>query len=510
MTSESKRALLLAAAASPLLAACGGGSASMGMGSPGGATGAGGGSSAAGLPLLAEGQPLPTLPLLANDSSAPGAFEATLRAAPAQFEYLGERATQALAYNGASPGPAIVATEGDRVRIRFENRIAGQPSTVHWHGLAVPAEQDGNPMDPVASGADRLYEFTLPAGSAGSYWYHPHPHQYTAEQVARGLAGAFIVLPKSDPLPAGLDDRLLMFTDLRIDPTGGMMGWTAADMMNGRIGDHLLVNGRRNPLLAASPGSTLRLRLFNATSARFLRLAFDGLPMTLIGTDGGLLGAPVPGLAEVLLAPAERAEVVIQMPSAPGLQSVLRMLPHDSGWMTGAMPASTQDAVLTLRTEGTARAPIALPATLRPIAPLPSPVAFKRVELSERMGMMGGSGMMAGGAMGWQFLIDGRLFDMNRVDWTSIAGEVEQWEFVNRSGMDHPMHIHGSQFQVLETERAGARTAAPRLAWKDTVIVPRGALVRLRVRHSLTGTRMVHCHILEHEAQGMMGVLRVQ
>jgi bilirubin oxidase len=125
------------------------------------------------------------------------------------------------------------------------------------------------------------------------------------------------------------------------------------------------------------------------------------------------------------------------------------------------------------------------------------------------MGMMGGSGMMAGGAMGWQFLLDGRLFDMNRVDWTSVTGEVEQWEFVNRSSMDHPMHIHGTQFQVIETERAGMRTPAPYPAWKDTVIVPRGALVRLRVRHPLAGLRMVHCHILEHEAQGMMGVLRV-
>jgi bilirubin oxidase len=382
MTSQRRRALLLAAAATPLAAACGGGD-TTGTGATGVMAGqpgmAGGTSSAAGVGLLAEGQPLADVARLANAGNAPGSFEATLRAAPAQLDYLGGQPTDALAYNGISPGPAIVVTEGDRVRIRFENRIPGQPSTIHWHGLPVPAEQDGNPMDPVASGADRLYEFTLPDGCAGTYWYHPHPHQYTAEQVARGLAGAFLVLPKSDPLPAGLEDHVLMFTDLRVDAAGGMTGWTAADMMNGRVGDHLLVNGRRNPVLAASPGSSLRLRLFNATNARFLRLAFDGLPMTLIGTDGGLLAAPVPGLADVLLAPAERAEVVVQMPSAPGLQSALRMLPYDSGWMMGAMPASTQSAVLTLRTEGAPRAPVALPATLRPIAPLPPPVAVIRV-----------------------------------------------------------------------------------------------------------------------------------
>jgi len=502
MTSKSRRALLLAAAAAPLVTACGGGTdSSMGMG---------GTAVPAGVPQLTEGQPLPSLPALANGSTTAGVFEATLRAAPAQVDYLGGRATEVLAYNGANPGPAIVATEGDRIRIRFENRIPGQPSTIHWHGLPVPAEQDGNPMDPVASGADRLYEFTLPQGSAGSYWYHPHPHLYTAEQVARGLAGAFIVRPKSDPLPAGLEDHVLMLTDLRIDAAGRMMGWTAEDMMSGRVGDHVLVNGRRSPALAAAPGATLRLRLFNATNARYLRLAFDGLTMTLIGTDGGLLGAPLPGISELLLTPGERAEVVVQLPQTAGMQIALRMLAHDRGWMMGTMPAPNQSALLTLRTEGAPRTPVALPATLRPVAPLLLPVASKRFELTQRPGMMNGGGMMAGGMMGWQFLIDGRLFDMNRVDRTSIVGQVEQWEFVNLSSMDHPMHIHGTQFQVLETERAGARTPAAYLGWKDTVDVPRGATVRLRVRFDSPGLRMYHCHILEHESQGMMGVLRVQ
>jgi FtsP/CotA-like multicopper oxidase with cupredoxin domain len=472
--------------------------------------GNGGVSTVAGVPQLPEGLPLAAAASLGNSSGTADMFEATLRAGPAQLAFLTDRTTEALAYNGASPGPTIAVTEGDRVRIRFENRIPGQPSTVHWHGLPVPADQDGNPMDPVASGADRVYEFTLPDGCAGSYWYHPHPHLYTAEQVARGLAGAFIVRPKSDPLPAGLDDRVLMFTDLRIDAAGRMMGWTSDDIMNGRMGDHVLVNGRRNPVLAAAPGVTLRLRLFNATNARFLRLAFDGLPMTLVGTDGGLLGAPLAGLAELLLTPGERAEVVMQLPQTAGTQIALRMLPYDRGWMMGSMPALNQSAVLTLRTDGAPRAPVALPATLRPIAPLPLPVAFKRLGLTETRGMMGGVGMMPGGMVGAQFLIDGRPFDMNRVDWTSPLGQVEQWEFVNRSSMDHPMHIHGAQFQVIETEGGGVRTPAAYLGWKDTVNVPQGDTVRLRVRFDTPGMRMVHCHILEHESQGMMGVLRVQ
>jgi bilirubin oxidase len=508
MRSERRRALLLAAIAAPL-AACGGGGEMMGMGSVGSGS-TGGTSGAAGVPLLPEGQPLPSLPLLGNTSTAADVFEGTLRAAPAQFDYLSGRPTAALAYNGTSPGPAIIVSEGDRVRIRFENRIADQPSTIHWHGLPVPADQDGNPMDPVASGADRLYEFTLPEDCAGTYWYHPHPHLYTAEQAARGLAGAFIVRPRVDPLPAGLDDHLLMFTDLRIDTGGHMMGWTADDMMNGRLGDHVLANGRRNPLLVAAPGATLRLRLINATNARFLRLAFDTLPMTLIGSDGGLLGSAVEALAELLLTPGERAEVVVHVPPQVGAQYVLRLLPYDRGWMMGAMPAANQGGVLTVRAEGAPRVPVVLPSLLRAIAPLPAPSAIKRIELTERMGMMDGAGMMSGGMMGWQFLLDGRSFDMNRVDWTSSVGAVEQWEFVNRTSMDHPMHIHGTQFQVVETERNGLRTPAKLIAWKDTVNVPRGASVRLRVRFDSPGLRMVHCHILEHEAQGMMGVVQIR
>lgn len=503
MTSIRRRTLLLASAAAPL-AACGGDGAGNSAGTDGGT------STTTDAPQLLEGLPLPAIATLGNASSTTGMFEATLRAGPAQLQFLNERTTEVLAYNGISPGPTIVVAEGDRVKIRFENRIPGQPSTIHWHGLPVPAEQDGNPMDPVASGADRVYEFTLPAGCAGSYWYHPHPHLYTAEQVARGLAGAFIVRPRVDPLPPGLEDHVLMVTDLRLDAAGQMMGFTAQDMVNGRVGDHVLVNGRRNPLLSVASGATLRLRLFNATNARFLRLAFDDLPMALIGTDGGLLAAKVDGLAELLLTPGERAEIVVRLPRAAGRAFALRLLPYDRGWMMGASPAPAPATILTLRTEGAPQAPIALPETLRPIEPLPPPAALKRFELTEAMGMMGGAGMMAGGAMGWQFLIDGRLFDLNRVDRTSELGAVEEWEFANRSSMDHPMHIHGTQFQVVETERGGERTPASNLAWKDTVNVPRGATVRLRLRFALPGLRMYHCHILEHEAQGMMGLLRVQ
>jgi bilirubin oxidase len=317
-------------------------------------------------PALTVGQPLRPLVRLANTSGSPGVFEAALTAAPVDLELLPGVRTTFWAYNGAAPGPMIEVTEGDRVRITFVNRLP-QDSTVHWHGMPVPSAQDGNPMDPVAPGATRAYDFTLPNDCAAAYWYHPHPHRVTHEQVYRGLAGVFIVKPRIDPLPAGLVDTPLVISDLRLDAAYRIAPNTALDYVFGREGDMLLVNGGRRPTLIAAPGATHRLRLFNATNARYLRLAFDGTPVMLIGTDGGLLATPIAGVAELLLAPGERAEAVI----AFNADTVLRALPYDRGSMMMGMGGMTRasDAVLNVRVQGTPATTVALPPTLRLIAP---------------------------------------------------------------------------------------------------------------------------------------------
>jgi bilirubin oxidase len=320
--------------------------------------------------------------------------------------------------------------------------------------------------------------------------------------VFRGLAGAFIVKPRTDPLPPGLIDTPLVISDLRLDAAYGIAPNVAMDYLLGREGDLLMVNGGRRPVLTAAPGAAHRLRFFNATNARYLRLAFDNTPMTLIGTDGGLLTAPVAGLSEVLLAPGERAEVVVSF----NADSVLRALPYDRGSMMMGMSGlrRASDAILAVRVHGPAVATIALPSTLRPVAPLPAPSRTQRFEFGPSM-MMGGMTGMATGA----FTINGRSFDMNRIDTTARVGDLELWEVVNPTQMDHPFHLHGTQFQVVERVRSGVSTPAPYPAWKDTVNVAHGETVRFKVRQDLPGLRMYHCHILEHEDQGMMGVLSV-
>jgi bilirubin oxidase len=361
-------------------------------------------------------------------------------------------------------------------------------------------------MDPVAPGASRIYEFTLPIGSAGTYWYHPHTHEHTAEQVFRGMAGLFVVRSRTDPMPAGIEEKLLVVSDLRLASDGSIPANTAMDWQNGREGNYVLVNGQYQPALGINPGQSQRWRILNATNARYLRLALDQHSFTLIGTDGGLLGAPVPGLSEILLAPAERVEVIVTAGLAAGASAVLLSLPYERGAMGMGMMGSSSSKLplLTVSYSGSAALPVAMPTALRPIAPLGAPVAYKHLVLSSGMGM----GMMGAGGM-MQFLIDGKSFDPARVDLTSRVNAVEQWTIENRSNMDHPFHLHGTQFQVVSRTRGGAAVLEPMLAWRDVVNVAAFESVTFKVVQSQLGRRMYHCHILEHEDQGMMGMLDV-
>ena len=205
---------------------------------------------------LAEGEPLRSLEILRNDSAASGQFSALLSAAPAPEMLSPGLATPMWLYNGSYPSPLIELTEGQHVAIRIDNGLP-QDTTIHWHGLPVPPNQDGNPMDPVPAGASRVYEFDLPAGSAGTYWYHPHPHLNTAEQVARGLAGPLIVRAGDDPL-AHIPEITLFITGVRLDANAEISVDNAIDWTVGRQNELLLVNGGRLPVHTVRPGTTQR------------------------------------------------------------------------------------------------------------------------------------------------------------------------------------------------------------------------------------------------------------
>jgi bilirubin oxidase len=504
---------------------------------------------------LPAGAPLPTLRALANQSREAGVFRATLIAQPFEQTLIPGKPTtfwlydqpdrhpQSSVLQGPIVGPLIDVREGDRVEIRFVNHLP-QPSTIHWHGLPVPPDQDGNPSDPVAPGQSRVYRFTLPPGSAGTYWYHPHPHMLSAEQVFRGLAGPIVVRAATDPL-AGWPERHLFFSDLRLANDGTIPPDDMLDWMNGREGQFVLVNGVRRPLIVVTQDE--RWRVSNGCNARYLRLSFgDACQFAQVGTDGGLLTAARDGLTELLLAPGERAELVVSARGQPvphdgrSVQAVLSALSYDRRKMAmshGSLPPDAALALADVRFElspADDQAWLArrIPAQLRTIAPLDLPTADKAVRFSEKMDMAamhhagassGNSAGTSGGApsnvsaarpvgtipAGMAFMINGASFDPQRITLTSRRGEVERWSIENGTDMDHPFHLHGTQFQVLEREQGGVVTPEPDLAWRDTVNVQPGETVRIATVQQQAGLRMFHCHILEHEDLGMMGTLKV-
>lgn len=435
-------------------------------------------------------------PVLADRMSATDTLEVTLTAAPARLELVDGGETDVYAYNGTVPGPTLEAREGDRVIVRFENDLP-EATTIHWHGLHIPFTADGSPFHPVEPGESYVYSFTIPYGTAGTYWYHPHPDQRTTWQLGKGLFGALVVRAADDPLPDSIPERLLILSDNRFRSDGSLdfpePGTKQAriDSENGREGDVLFVNGQIMPTVPIRSGEVQRWRIINASGARVYRLALEGHTFLHVGSDGGLFERPLE-VEEILLANTERVELLVRGEAEPGSRSVLRTLPYDR-----YRPLTRPDDwdrprdLLTLRyTDEPPVESVPIPDRLRPVPPMnPDEASATRVmRLS-------------------QGRINGKRMDMDRVDVTSRLGATEIWEVRNLVGMDHPFHLHGFRFQVLTRDGE----PVPFRSWKDTVNVPRRETVRFIVRYDdHPGKWMFHCHIVDHEDDGMMGILEVK
>lgn len=436
--------------------------------------------------------PLETLtypPSMPNLSTAPHTVEVSLTAAPTILNLVPGKPTRVYAYNGRIPGPTLEVREGDRVIVHFHNNLP-EPTTVHWHGLHVPVEADGNPSETVPPGGSYDYVFPVLVGQAGTYWYHPHPHHRIGHQVAKGLFGAIIVHAARDPLPASMPDKLLILSDTRTNGNHSVVFPPGGDI-NGWEGNVLMVNGQTHPTVAIRSGEIQRWRIVNASSARFYRLALQGHNFLQVGSDGGLFEHPVER-SEILLAPAERVEVLVRGTAAPGSRSLLQTLPYDR-YILGYRPADWNKSLDLLTLQYSADrsvSPPAIPATLRRVRALgpPRATAVRTIVLKDTM-------------------INGKFFNHDRVDITVPLNSTEVWVIQNRDEMDHPFHLHGFSFQILDRDGV----AEPFPAWKDTVVVRKNSTVRIIVQFKdYPGRRMFHCHILDHEDYGMMGVLDVR
>jgi len=408
-----------------------------------------------------------------------------LEAGEIDWEFTPGRVTRAWGFNSQIPGPTIEAHVGDVLEVRFTNRLP-EPTTIHWHGLQVPAAMDGTDMvqHPIAPGETFTYRFKLP--DAGTFWYHPHSNETV--QLERGLYGAMVVRGPDEPR---LDtEQVLVFDDVQLDRKGQIKppGWWI-EQHNGREGSTRLVNGRKEPELTIAAGQVERWRIVNAASARYLRLSIGGRPFTILGTDGGLIDAPVT-MSEVLLTPADRVDLAVG-PFAEGETLQVESLPYNRH----SVARVRREHFATLRVGPAAASRAAIPARLRQIEPLVAgPVTPTRdVHLGVRTSLRHGV----------DFLINEEQHHRDR---PVKVGELQVWDVVNDTMMDHPFHLHGFFFQVLEVN---GEPPAFR-SWEDTVNVPPKSRVRIAfLPDDRPGEWMYHCHILEHHAAGMMAHFEV-
>ncbi len=420
----------------------------------------------------------------------PRVVEIDLEAAMGEWEYSPGRRVRAMTYNGSVPGPTIEARVGDTVVVHFRNRLS-EPTTVHWHGLRVPANMDGGPhsQPPIAAGAVFEYRFTVP--DAGTFWYHPHVTE--GVQMERGLYGAIVVRsdrePRSDSEGVLLLDDVLLGADGQIAPTGDLL-----EQHNGREGAVSLVNGRAGVELPIRAGQRQRWRFVNAGSARFYRLSLPGHRFTVIGSDGGLL--PSPRVTdELFLVPGDRLDVIVDGAQTPGATATMQNLPYARGHGAGL----TQSLDV-LRVRYTAES--ALP-TLTPPSAGPRIDAFATAGVTPRTITF--DEFIDRDRERVVFTINGRSFP-DVPDVVTRIGTMEVWDLVNESEMDHPFHLHGFFFQVLS--RNG--TPEPSPSWEDTLHLRGEERVRIAFRpDNRPGHWMYHCHILEHVDHGMMAAVRV-
>jgi FtsP/CotA-like multicopper oxidase with cupredoxin domain len=422
-------------------------------------------------------------------------------------EVLKGRADSLTGIPGSYLGPIIRANQGDKVRIRFANRIP-QNTIVHWHGLHVPAAMDGHPRHVVPQGGSYLYEFEV-KNRAGTYWYHPHPHGQTGYQVYGGMAGLFLVSDEEEKaagLPAGEYDIALVLQDRSFERDNQLVYLTGCRMqlMTGFIGEQVLVNGLPDFSLTAAT-RFYRLRMLNGSNSRIYKLAWqDGRPLTVIGTDGGLLEKPIER-RYAYLAPGERLELWADFSSdAVGFETALVSLPFNAGVADNG-PLGGGFTLFKINVRHRLKEGRPLPARLSHVSRVNPRTAINYYSPRRFAFSMG--------HMRWT--INGRIFRMDDVADDEIVrlGSMEVWEFSNTGGgmgmigmmaMPHPVHLHGKQFQVLE--RGGvAHSGYVDEGWKDTVLLMPGERIRILVGFDdYPGMYLYHCHNLEHEDMGMM------
>lgn len=447
-------------------------------------------------------------PTMQDLSLVPGIVEVNLEARIAPVKVNGSWANL-MTYNGRYPAPTIRVRQGDRLIVNLTNSLPATAATnllgyrknltnLHTHGWHVtPQTPSDYVMYELEPGGTYRHDYDTSLQSAGTLnFYHPHKHGVSAEQYWAGLAGALVVEDETDLLKP-FETHIMIIKDITLSGSEPAPHATMMDYMHGKEGSLVMINGTVNPRLYLQSGQVQRWRIVNASSARFYRLALENHTLHLIGTDGGLLDKPYP-LSEIIVSPGERVDLLVKGTRGTTSGSYrFKALPYSR---MGMMSSSETRTLMTVSYRGSLYPAQNIPASINASAhrtdPNKVPIAARRT-LTLSMGQ--------GNAF-----INGQDFDVSPYTIMSEIGTYEIWTIVNQSGMDHPFHQHVNAAQVLSVSGGDSGYASlytDKPAWKDTVLVPKMGSVTLLVPITdFMGMAMFHCHILEHEDIGMMGM----
>lgn len=443
----------------------------------------------AGLPLprnryeTQEGNELKIPSLLPDLNPDPNTADFVLNVQSGETNFIGSRQTKTLGYNGSYLGPVIRMKKGEKVHIQVNNHLDFS-TTLHWHGLVVDGEQDGGPHQGIQPGESWDPTFSVDQ-DAVTLWFHPHLMGETANQVYYGLAGLIYIDDENSeklnlPKNYGIDDIPLIVQDRSFRRDGAFDYRTS--MMGVVSGDTIMINGTVNPYLNVGKGN-VRFRILNASNSQNFAFSLsDGSSFQQVASDGGFLEAPLERKS-IFLAPGERVEVVVDF--SKNLLSTVTLM-------------SGNQSIMAINLTGTNTDTTEVPGSLTTVMPIQlSDNPKTRVFDLQSMGISG--------------TINGKAFDMDRIDEEVRLNESEIWIIRNSGGMmqssGHPFHVHGTQFQVIS--RNGKAPPLEERGYKDTVFVNVGEEIAIRIRFTHPGIFMYHCHILEHEDNGMMGQFRV-
>lgn len=396
-------------------------------------------------------------------------------------EFFKGKQTKTWGINGSYLGPTIRVERGDQVAFDVTNNI-GEPSTLHWHGMHLPAEMDGGPHQMIEAGSTWEPYWTINQPAATT-WYHPHLHGKTALHVYRGLAGMFIIVDeesKSLPSNYGVNDIPLIIQDKLFSEDGNLIEKTDIEPF-GLMGNTILVNGTYDPYLEVKE-SQIRFRLLNGSNVRAYHFGFDdGRTFQLVANDAGLLDSPIE-LDQMMLSPGERAEIVVSF--EPGDETIFRSFKGENGIDQNEF--ELLKIVASDNLKETKEIPKIL--TKEQKSEVPTNAKVRTFELT------------------MDSKINGKAMDMNRIDEVVHANTTEIWEITNR-GWDHNFHIHDAAFRILDIN--GELPPIYERGRKDTVFIPSGSTVRIAVQFGENTNPsfplMYHCHLLLHEDEGMMG-----